>query len=78
MLMSEPNYKESDLAKIHGVKIAIVDGEKEEIIKPEHTSYLGKAVPGAKLIILGQVSHFAPMQKPDEFNAAMLAFLSEK
>jgi pimeloyl-ACP methyl ester carboxylesterase len=78
MLTSEPNYKPADLAKIHGPKIAIADGEKEEIIKPVHTAYLAKTIPGAKLVILPGVSHFAPMQKPDEFNAAMLAFLSEK
>jgi pimeloyl-ACP methyl ester carboxylesterase len=78
MMLGEPNYKESDLAKIRGPKIAIADGDKEEIIKPEHTSYLGRAVPGAKLIILRDVSHFAPMQKPGDFNAAMVGFLSGK
>ena len=76
LLTTQPNYAESDLAKIRGPHIAIADGEKEEVIRPEHTSYLSKAVPGAKLIILPGVSHFAPIQKPDEFNAAMLAFLS--
>ncbi len=75
MLTTQPNYTQSDLAKIRGPRIAIVDGEKEEVIKPEHTAYLGKAIPGASLIILPGVSHFAPVQKPEEFNAAMLAFL---
>ncbi|MEQ1867940.1 MAG: alpha/beta hydrolase [Alphaproteobacteria bacterium] len=78
MLTTEPNYTEFDLSKISGPKIAVVDGDKEEIIKPQHTSYLGKAIPRAKLIVLPGVSHFAPMQKPEEFNAAMLAFLSER
>jgi pimeloyl-ACP methyl ester carboxylesterase len=78
MLTTEPNYKPADLAKISGPKIAIGDGEKEEIIRPEHATYLAKTIPGAKLVILKGVSHFAPMQKPDAFNAAMLAFLSEK
>jgi pimeloyl-ACP methyl ester carboxylesterase len=78
MLLTEPNYKEADLAKIKGPKIAIADGDKEEIVRPQHTAYLGKAVPGAKLIILNGVSHFAPMQKPDAFNAAMLSFLKEE
>lgn len=78
MLLTEPNYKAADLAKIKGRKITIADGDKEEIIKPAHATYLGKAVPGAKLVILKDVSHFAPMQKPDDFNAAMLEALSEK
>lgn len=75
MLTTEPNYTESDLAQIRGPRIAIVDGEKEEVIKLEHTTYLGKSIQGASLIILPGVSHFAPVQKPDEFNAAMLKFL---
>lgn len=78
MLTTEPNYKAQDLGKIKGPKIAIVDGAREEVIKPDHTAYLAKSIPGAELIILPDVSHFALMQKPDEFNAAMLAFLSEK
>lgn len=78
MLTTEPNYKPADLAKIRGPKIAIADGEKEEIIKPEHAAYLAKTIPGAQLIMLSGVSHFAPMQKPDAFNAAMLTFLSAK
>ena len=76
MLTTQPNYTEADLAKIRGPRIAIADGEKEEVIRPEHTSFLSKAIPGAQLVILPGVSHFALIQKPDEFNAAMLAFLS--
>jgi pimeloyl-ACP methyl ester carboxylesterase len=78
MLLTEPNYKEADLAKINGPKITIADGDKEEVIKPAHAEYLAKTISGAKLVVLPGVSHFAPMQKPDEFNAAMLASLSEK
>ena len=33
-------------------------------------------IPGAKLIILPGVSHFAMLQAPSEFNAAMLGFLN--
>lgn len=77
MLTKEPNYKAEDLAKIKGPRIAIADGEREEVIKPEHTAYLAKSIPGAKLIILPGVSHFALIQKPEEFNAAVVAFLNE-
>lgn len=77
MLTKEPNYKADDLGKVKGPRIAIADGEREEIIKPEHTVYLAKSIPGAKLIILPGVSHFALIQKPEEFNAAAVAFLNE-
>ena len=38
--------------------------------------WLAQQVPGAKLLILPGVSHFAPWQDPARFNAAVLEFLS--
>jgi pimeloyl-ACP methyl ester carboxylesterase len=32
-------------------------------------------IPGAELVILPEVSHFAMLQAPDEYNAAIRAFL---
>ena len=71
---TEPNYKASDLATIR-VPVAIVDGDHDEAIKREHTEYLARSIPGARLIILPGVSHFAMLQDPAAFNAAMLGFL---
>ncbi len=34
-------------------------------------------MPGAQLLILPNVSHFALLQNPAEFNAAVLKFLAE-
>jgi pimeloyl-ACP methyl ester carboxylesterase len=74
MWAAEPNYKAADLARIR-TPVAIVDGDHDEAIKREHTGYLARAIPGAKLVILPGVSHFAMLQRPTEFNAALLAFL---
>lgn len=75
MQLSQPNYTPADLAAIKGPAIAIVDGAHEEFILREHTQYLAHTIPGAVLIILPDVSHFAPLQAPDRFNAAMIGFL---
>lgn len=75
MTETQPNYTAADLARIRGPAIAIVDGEKEELILPEHTRYLARTIPRARLIILPGVSHFAPLQKPDAFNKAMIDWL---
>jgi pimeloyl-ACP methyl ester carboxylesterase len=75
MQLSQPNYSRSDLAAIRGPEIAIVDGEREEFIHRRHTEYLAHTIPGAKLILLPNVGHFAPLQDPAGFNAAMLGFL---
>jgi pimeloyl-ACP methyl ester carboxylesterase len=70
----EPNYAAADLAGIR-TPVAIVDGDHDEAIKREHTEYLARSIPGARLIILPGVSHFAMLQDPKAFDAAMLGFL---
>jgi pimeloyl-ACP methyl ester carboxylesterase len=48
----------------------------EEFIKREHAQYLARSIPNAELVVLNGVSHFAPLQRPEQFNTTMLAFLS--
>ena len=74
MMQTQPNYNAADLAAI-SVPVAIVHSEHDEFIKREHAEYLARTIPGAELIVLNDASHFAPHQKPTEFNAALLAFL---
>ncbi|ANM09678.1 MULTISPECIES: alpha/beta fold hydrolase [unclassified Rhizobium] len=74
MMRTEPNYRAEDLGRI-GVPVAIVLGEHDEFIKPEHAEYLARSIPDAQMITLKGVSHFAPLQRPAEFNAAVLSFL---
>ncbi len=74
---TEPNYGAAELRSIH-TPTAIVDGDHDEAIKRAHTEYLAGAIPGARLIILKGVSHFAMLQDPRQFNAAMLGFLDRR
>ncbi|MER9652181.1 alpha/beta hydrolase [Mesorhizobium sp. M0152] len=76
MMKTEPNYAASDLARIH-VPVAIVQSEHDEFIRHEHADYLARSIPGSELIILPGVSHFAPLQRPELFNSAMLGFLGK-
>ncbi len=76
MQQTQPNYSAHDLAKI-SVPVAIVQSEHEEFIKREHAEYLAQAIPDAELIVLNAVSHFAPLQRPEQFNAAMLEFVGK-
>ncbi len=57
------------------VPVAIVQGEHDEFIRPEHADYLARSIPGAERIVLRGVSHFAPLQRPAEFNGVVLDFL---
>ncbi len=76
MQQTQPNYSAHDLAKI-SVPVVIVQSEHEEFIRPEHTRYLARSIPNAELVILNGVSHFAPLQRPEQFNTAMLAFFGK-
>jgi pimeloyl-ACP methyl ester carboxylesterase len=62
--------------KLCDVPVAIVLGEHDEFIKLEHAEYLARNIPKAELLILPNVSHFAPLQRPEDFNRAMLAFIA--
>lgn len=75
MQLTQPNYLADKLAAIRGPAIAIADGDHDEIIRHRHTEYLARTIPGAELIWLPGAGHFAPLQAPDAFNAAMLGFL---
>lgn len=76
MQRTQPNYSAQDLAQIR-IPVVVVQSERDEFIKPEHAAYLARAIPNAQLLVLKGVSHFAPLQRPEPFNAAVLAFLSK-
>jgi pimeloyl-ACP methyl ester carboxylesterase len=75
MQRTQPDYSANELARI-SVPVAIVHSEHDEFIKREHAEYLARTIPDAEFVHLPGVSHFAPLQRPEQFNAAMLAFLS--
>ncbi|BCH26543.1 hypothetical protein MesoLjLb_63280 [Mesorhizobium sp. L-8-3] len=45
------------------------------IIRIDYARYLAQGIPGAELLILPDVSHSAPLKRPAQFNAELLAFL---
>ncbi len=72
----QPNYSAQDLARL-AVPVTIVQAENDEFIKREHAEYLARSIPGAEYVFLPGVSHFAPLQRPELFNSALLNFLQE-
>jgi pimeloyl-ACP methyl ester carboxylesterase len=74
MMKTQPNYSAHDMAEIR-VSVTIAQSEHDEFIKREHAEYLARSIPGAELVVLPGVTHFAPLQRPDQFNKAMFAFL---
>lgn len=77
MWESEPDWSDAQLRSIRS-PVLVVDGDHDEGIKREHTEYMAATIPGAKLLILPDVSHFAFLQDPAMFNAALLRFLGDQ
>ncbi|MGH6934146.1 MAG: alpha/beta fold hydrolase [Dongiaceae bacterium] len=76
MMKTQPDRSGRELAEI-GVPVTIAQGEHDEFIKREHAEYLARTIPNAALVVLDNVSHFAPLQRPEQFSAAMLAFVGK-
>lgn len=57
------------------VPTLIVWGEKDTVIPLEHAALLERRIPGARKIILEGAGHPCYLDKPDQFHAALLAFL---
>lgn len=74
MQRTQPEYQASDLAAI-AVRVTIAQGEGDEFIRRAHAEYLARTIPGADLVVMEGVTHFAPVQRPKVFNEAMLRFL---
>ena len=77
MWKTQPNYTLADLGRIR-TPTMIVDGEYDEGIKREHTEEIAHAIPGARLLILPDMSHWGHWQNPTLYNRELTLFLDAK
>ena len=73
---TDPNWTDAQLQSIQA-PVLVADGDHDEAIKRAHTEYIAATIPGAGLLILPNTSHFAFLQDPALFNAALLHFLGD-
>ncbi len=67
MWAKEPAYTPAQLAKIR-TPTTIIVAEHDEWVRREHAEALGDLIPNAQIVIVPNVSHFAPWQAPKKFN----------
>ncbi|CAF3181760.1 unnamed protein product [Rotaria sp. Silwood2] len=73
-----PNWTKTDFNKIpHDLPVWIVDGDHEEVINREQTDTMTTWIQQAGEMILPKTSHFAFIQDPINFTAAVARFLTE-
>lgn len=76
MWASEPMFTAEQLGRIT-VPVLILDGDNDEAIYTGHTRELAGLIPTATLRLLRGTGHFAPREKPEEFNEVALDFLRQ-
>ena len=74
MWAREPNWTDEQVAAIT-VPTAVVVGEFDEAILRPHSEKIAALIPGSTLVILPEASHFAMLQAPVEYTAAIRALI---
>ena len=76
MWATQPNWTDAQVAAIT-VPTAVVAGDHDEAILRPHTEKIAALIPGAKLVILPEVRHFAMLQAPEEYTASVRDFIDQ-
>jgi pimeloyl-ACP methyl ester carboxylesterase len=77
MWLTEPNFSAEELASIR-VPTLIMDGENDDVVRPEHARIIADSIPDAKLVMLPGTGHFAVTEMPAVWNRTVLDFLQDK
>ncbi|HXB42546.1 MAG TPA: alpha/beta hydrolase [Puia sp.] len=71
----EPDLKPEDIQTIKA-RTVIACGEHEQFIRRGHSEALARLIPGARLVVLPNVSHGGPLQDPAGFHQAVATLLA--
>ena len=69
-----PRFTAAELKSIQA-RVLVCAGD-HDLIRPEHTEALARAIPGAQMWIVPGASHGAMLEKPGDVNARVLEFLT--
>jgi 3-oxoadipate enol-lactonase len=59
------------------VPTLLIAGEHDQAAPPRSMQRMAEAIPGAKLVVIPGAGHFAHLEQPEAFGAALLPFLAE-
>ncbi|HEX7927400.1 MAG TPA: alpha/beta hydrolase [bacterium] len=65
-----------DLGKIKAPTL-VITGDSDPLIPPGNSDIMAKAIPGAKLVVIPDTSHFFWMEKPQESAGALIDFFGK-
>jgi 2-hydroxy-6-oxonona-2,4-dienedioate hydrolase len=72
---AQAQFEDDKLSSIH-VPALVVWGREDELISVTRAEKFRNGIPGAKLIVFEQCGHVPQLEKPDDFNRAVLDFLA--
>lgn len=64
--------------RLGGIKAPalIMVGQRDSILPPHLSEYIHKSIPGSRFMIIDGAGHLPPVEKPELFEAEVMAFLS--
>jgi pimeloyl-ACP methyl ester carboxylesterase len=71
-----PQFEDGKLSSIHSPTL-VVWGRQDELIPLASGEKLRDGITGAKLVVFEQCGHVPQLEKPAEFNQALLEFLGK-
>ena len=71
---ARPQFEDDKLKAIH-VPTLVVWGRNDKLVPVEDAKRFGRGIPGAKVVVFEQCGHVPQIEKPEEFNRALLEFL---
>lgn len=71
---ARPQFEDDKLKSIHTPTL-VVWGRNDELISVDDAQRFGSGIPGAKVVVFEQCGHVPQVEKPEEFNRALLEFL---
>ena len=73
MWLTLPNWTRNDLTQIE-IPTMIIVGEND-VVKYDHTLTLHQSIPNSDIYVINEATHFAPIEKPKEFNRKVIGFI---
>jgi pimeloyl-ACP methyl ester carboxylesterase len=65
--------------RLHEIDVPtlVVVGEHDRETPPSYSEHLAASIPGARLVVVPGAGHLTPTERPDAFDAELVAFLRE-
>ncbi len=75
-LVAGTQFEDSKVGSIRA-RTLLIWGRNDEVVPLDFGNRYERAIPGAKLVVIDRCGHVPQMEKPAEFNKALMEFLSQ-